>query len=72
MNDNVKVLCIGILLGAMVGICVGVIIGSSMTVKRNNELLSKLGIQIIETRVFNGEPVYSYRIIENKTKEESK
>lgn len=72
MNDNVKVLYIGLLLGAMVGFCIGLARGKSVTIKRNNELLSKLGIQIIETRVFNGEPVYSYRIIENKTKEESK
>lgn len=72
MDGDVKVLCIGILLGVMVGMCFGLARGKSVTIKRNNELLSKLGIQIIETRVFNGDPVYSYRIIENKTKEESK
>ena len=72
MDDDFKVIGIGMCLGMILGICVGMVFGESKQIQKNKELLSKLGIQIIETRVFNGDPVYSYRIIENKTKEESK
>lgn len=52
------------------GLMIGFILGCDIQMKANENQLKKLGIEIIETRVFNGEPEYSYRIVEPIKKEE--
>ena len=52
------------------GLMIGIILGRDMQMKTDENQLKKLGIEIIETRVFNGEPEYSYRIVEPIKKEE--
>ena len=52
------------------GLMIGIILGRDMQMKTDENRLKKLGIEIIETRVFNGEPEYSYRIVEPIKKEE--
>ena len=55
------------------GLMIGIILGRDMQMNSDNNLLKRLGIEIIETRVFNGEePEYSYRTVEPIKKEESK
>ena len=54
----------------IVGLMIGIILGRDMQMKTDENRLKKLGIEIIETRVFNGEPEYSYRIVEPIKKEE--
>ena len=54
----------------IVGLMVGLLLGRDMQMNSYNNLLKKMGIKIIETRVFNGEPEYSYKIVEQIKKEE--
>ena len=54
------------------GLMIGIILGRDMQMKTDENRLKKLGIEIIETRVFNGEPEYSYKIVEPIKKEEGK
>ena len=63
-------LLVGLIMGCTVGFLIGFILGCCMQMKSDNDLLNKLGIEIIETRVFDGEPEYSYRIVEQIKKEE--
>lgn len=53
----------------LAGFIFGFFIGLERQAKLNNERLKKLGIEIVETRVFNGEPEYSYRIVDKKKDE---
>ena len=54
------------------GLMIGIILGRDMQMKSDNDLLKRLGIEIIVTRVFNGEPEYSYRTVEPIKKEDGK
>lgn len=54
----------------IVGLMFGLLLGRDMQMNSYNNLLKKMGIKIIETRVFNGEPEYSYKIVEQIKKEE--
>lgn len=69
MNGYVRNLFLGMFSGLFVGTCVGIPMGIYINMEDNHKLLTKLGIQIIETRVNNGEPVYSYHIVDNKREE---
>ena len=55
---------VDVIIGFIAGLLIGFMLGYSIQMKSNDDLLKKLGIEIIETRVFNGEPEYSYRIVE--------
>lgn len=59
-----------LIVGCFAGGLIGVILGCHSQMKADENRLKKLGIQIIETRVFNGEPEYSYKIVEPIKKEE--
>ena len=61
---------VDVIIGFIAGLLIGFMLGRSIQMKSNNDLLKKLGIEIIETRVFNGEPEYSYKIVEQIKKEE--
>ena len=61
---------VDVIIGFIAGLLIGFILGCSIQMKSNDDLLKKLGIEIIETRVFNGEPEYSYKIVEPIKKEE--
>ena len=69
MNKN-DFLLVGVIIGFVAGLLIGFILGCDIQMKANENQLKKLGIEIIETRVFNGEPEYSYRIVEPIKKEE--
>lgn len=56
--------------GCAAGLLIGFILGCHSQMKGDENQLRKLGIEIIETRVFNGEPEYSYKIVEPIKKEE--
>lgn len=71
MNKN-DFLLVGLIMGCTFGFLIGFISGCCMQMKSDNDLLKKLGIEIIETRVFDGEPEYSYRTVEPIKKEEGK
>lgn len=68
--DKNYFLLVGLIMGCTFGFLIGFISGCCMQMKSDNDLLKKLGIEIIETRVFNGEPEYSYRTVEPIKKEE--
>ena len=70
MNENGFYIMADIIVGCIVGFMIGFILGCGIQMKSDNDLLKKLGIEIIETRVFNGEPEYSYRTVEPIKKEE--
>ena len=70
MNKNDFCILADIIVGCIVGLMIGFMLGCSIQMKSNNDILKKLGIEIIETRVFNGEPEYSYRTVEPIKKEE--
>ena len=55
---------VDVIIGFIAGLLIGFMLGYSIQMKSNDDLLKKLGIEIIETRVFNGEPEYSYRTVE--------
>ena len=59
-----------VIIGFVAGLLIGFVLGCHLQMKANENQLKKLGIEIIETRVFNGEPEYSYRIVEQIKKEE--
>ena len=63
---------VDVIIGFIAGLLIGFMLGYSIQMKSNDDLLKKLGIEIIETRVFNGEPEYSYKIVEPIKKEEGK
>ena len=70
MDKNGFCILADIIVGCIVGLMIGFILGCDIQMKANENQLKKLGIEIIETRVFNGEPEYSYRIVEPIKKEE--
>ena len=70
MDKNDFCILADIIVGCIVGLMIGFILGCDIQMKANENRLKKLGIEIIETRVFNGEPEYSYRIVEPIKKEE--
>ena len=70
MDKNDFCILADIIVGCIVGLMIGFILGCDIQMKANENQLKKLGIEIIETRVFNGEPEYSYRIVEPIKKEE--
>lgn len=51
------------------GLVCGLLIGLDRQAQLDNERLRKLGIEIVETRVFDGEPEYSYKIVDRKKDE---
>ena len=61
-----------VIAGCFVGLMFGFMLGCHAQMKTDENRLKKLGIEIIVTRVFNGEPEYSYRTVEPIKKEESK
>lgn len=71
MNKN-DFLLVGVIIGFVAGLLIGFILGCCTQMKSDSDLLKKLGIEIIETRVFNGEPEYSYRTVEPIKKEKDK
>ena len=68
-NQDFDILA-SVIIGCAGGLLIGFIIGCHSQMKANENQLKKLGIEIIETRVFNGEPEYSYKIVEPIKKEE--
>ena len=70
MSDYDFDILASLITGCIVGLMIGFIIGCNIQMKANENQLKKLGIEIIETRVFNGEPEYSYRTVEPIKKEE--
>ena len=68
--DKSDFILVGVVIGFIAGFLIGFISGCCMQMKTDENRLKKLGIEIIETRVFNGEPEYSYRIVEPIKKEE--
>ena len=68
--DKSDFILVGVVIGFIAGFLIGFILGCNIQMKANENQLKKLGIEIIETRVFNGEPEYSYRIVEPIKKEE--
>ena len=72
MNENGFYIMADIIVGCIVGLMIGFVLGCHLQMKANENQLKKLGIEIIATRVFNGEPEYSYRTVEPIKKEESK
>lgn len=66
MNGYIRNLLLGTAIGLFVGMYIGVQMGIYINTEDNHKFLTKLGIQIIETRVNNGEPVYSYHIVDSK------
>ena len=72
MNENGFYIMADIIVGCIVGLMIGFVLGCDIQMKANENQLKKLGIEIIETRVFNGEPEYSYKIVEPIKKEEGK
>lgn len=70
MDDSDFDIPFGVITSFIVGLLIGFMLGYSIQMKSNDDLLKKLGIEIIETRVFNGEPEYSYKIVEPIKKEE--
>ena len=59
-----------VIAGCFVGLMFGFMLGCHSQMKADENQLKKLGIEIIETRVFNGEPEYSYKIVEPIKKED--
>ena len=70
MYDNGFYIMADIIVGCIVGLMIGFVLGCDIQMKANENQLKKLGIEIIETRVFDGEPEYSYKIVEPIKKEE--
>ena len=70
MNENGFYIMADIIVGCIVGLMFGFVLGCHLQMKANENQLKKLGIEIIETRVFDGEPEYSYKIVEPIKKEE--
>ena len=68
MNKN-DFLLVGVIIGFVAGLLIGFILGCYSQMKTDENQLKKLGIEIIETRVFNGKPEYSYRTVEPIKKE---
>lgn len=65
-------LLVGLIIGFIAGFLIGFMLGCYSQMKTDENRLKRLGIEIIVTRVFNGEPEYSYRTVEPIKKEESK
>ena len=72
MDKNDFCILADIIVGCIVGLMIGFMLGCYSQMKTDENQLKKLGIEIIVTRVFNGEPEYSYRTVEPIKKEESK
>ena len=72
MNENGFYIMADIIVGCIVGLMIGFVLGCDIQMKANENQLKKLGIEIIETRVFDGEPEYSYKIVEPIKKEDGK
>ena len=70
--DKSDFILVGVVIGFIAGFLIGFILGCCTQMKSDSDLLKKLGIEIIETRVFNGKPKYSYRTVEPIKKEECK
>ena len=62
--DKNDFLLVGVIIGFVAGFMIGFITGCSIQMKSDNDLLKRLGIEIIETCPFNGEHEYSYKIVE--------